>query len=147
VGEKKRREFGPAFLEEIAVFLEDHPKQVFAEALQPWIGPAPKRVAKGTAQETYELFQTGKSLAAVAKVRAINVRTVVQHLAEMIVAGHPCDPRRFFTAEAQARIEAAFAKHGLERLAPVRESLGPDVDYDQLNLCRALIQARLREAE
>jgi ATP-dependent DNA helicase RecQ len=147
VGEKKRREFGPAFLGEVAAFLEDHPKKVFAEALQPWIGPAPKRVARGSAQETYELFQTGKSLAEVAKARGLNVRTVVQHLAEMIVTGHPCDARRFFSADTQARIEAAFAKHGLERLAPVRESLGPDFDYDQLNLCRALIQARLRDAE
>lgn len=147
VGEKKRREFGPAFFGEIAAYLEDHPRQIFAEALQPWIGPAPKRVAKGTAQETYELFQTGKSLAEVAKSRDLNVRTVVQHLAEMIAAGHPCDPRRFFTAEAQARMEAAFAKHGLDRLAPIRESLGMHFDYDQLNICRALIQARLSAAE
>lgn len=27
------------------------------------------------------------------------------------------------------------------------ESLGPHIDYDQLNFCRALIQARLRESE
>ncbi len=49
--------------------------------------------------------------------------------------------------EPRIRIEAAFAKHGLDRLAPVRESLDPDTDYDQLHLCRALIQARLRESE
>src|SRR5260221_2174250 len=147
VGETKRREFGPTFVSEIAAFLEAHPKQIFAEALQPWIGPAPKRVAKGTSQESYELFQTGKSIAEVARQRDLNVRTVVQHLSEMIATGHPCDPRRFFTAEVQARIEAAFAKEGLIRLSPVKEALGPDFDYDQLNLCRALIQARLHNAQ
>ncbi len=30
VGEKKRREFGPTFLGEIATFLQSHPKQIFA---------------------------------------------------------------------------------------------------------------------
>lgn len=52
VGEKKRQEFGPAFRGEIARFLEENPRQIFADSLQPWVGPAPKRVAKGSARET-----------------------------------------------------------------------------------------------
>jgi ATP-dependent DNA helicase RecQ len=142
VGEKKRREFGPAFLAEIGVYLGTHPKQAFAESLQPWSAPAPKRVAKGTALETYELFETGKTLAQVAKARGINVGTVVQHLCEMIVSGHPCDPRRFFSTDTQARIEAAFARHGLDRHVSVKETVG--IDLELINIARAFVQARLQ---
>jgi len=112
--------------------------------LQPWIGPAPKRVASGSAQDSYELFQSGKSIAEIARLRGFSPGTIAQHLAEMIAIGKPCDPRRFFTADVQARLEAAFAQHGLERLGPVKESLGTEFGYDQLHLCRALIQARKR---
>ncbi|MEA3213269.1 MAG: ATP-dependent helicase RecQ [Chthoniobacter sp.] len=147
VGEKKRQEFGPVFCGEIAAFLRNHPRQAFAESLQPWIGPAPKRVAKGTARESWELFNTGKSIEQIARAREMNPRTVTQHLAEMIATGQPCDLRRFFTADEQARMEAAFARHGLERLSPVKDALGDTTTYDQLNLCRAAIQARLRAAE
>ncbi len=146
VGEKKRAEFGPAFIAEITDYLGTHPKQVFAEALQQWKGPAPKRVAKGTSVESWDLFVAGKSIPQIAAARAMNARTVVQHLAEMIATGRECNPRRFFTADEQARIEAAFARHGLDRLAPVREALGATIDYDQLNLARAFVQARLRES-
>ncbi len=45
VGEKKRREFGPAFLGEIAAFLERNPPQVFAPSLQPWNGGTSRRRA------------------------------------------------------------------------------------------------------
>ena len=65
----------------------------------------------------------------------------------MIATGKPCDPRRFYTADEQARMEAAFATHGLERLGPVKESLGETITYGQLHVCRAIIQARIRESE
>ncbi|HEX8296149.1 MAG TPA: DNA helicase RecQ [Chthoniobacteraceae bacterium] len=146
VGEKKRVEFGPAFCEEIATFLRDHPRQSFPEAAQPWIGAAPKAVAKETSRESWELFAKGKTVAQVASARGLNSRTVVQHLAEMIATGESCDPRRFFTAEQQAQMEAAFARYGLDRLAPVKEALPASIDYDDLNLCRAIIQARQRSA-
>jgi len=144
VGEKKSAEFGPTFIAEIENYLATHPKQVFADSLQQWKGPEPKRVAKGTAADSWELFLAGKSIQQVAAARGMNTRTVVQHLAEMIALGRECDPRRFFSADEQARIEAAFARHGIDRLAPVREALGATIDYDQLNLARAFVQARLR---
>jgi ATP-dependent DNA helicase RecQ len=144
VGEKKRAEFGPAFIAEIEGFLAEHPRQVFADSLQPWKGPPAKPATKGTAADSWAIFARGGSVEEVARARGINVRTVVQHLAELIAAGRECDPRRFFTADEQATIEAAFARHGIDRLSPVKETLGPAISYEQLNLARAFIQARLR---
>ncbi len=47
VGEIKRRQFGPVFIDAVKLFLETNPKQVFAESFKPWAGPGSKRVGKG----------------------------------------------------------------------------------------------------
>ena len=146
VGEKKRREFAAAFCAEIDDFLKANPKQVFADTLRTFNGPAPRPTAKDSAMESWDIFSSGKSPDEVARIRRINSSTVLQHLAEVIATGKPCDPRRFYTADEQARMEAAFATHGLERLGPVKESLGETITYGQLHVCRAMIQARLRES-
>ena len=144
VGVKKLDEFGAQFTDAIVKFLRENPRQVFAAELNEFRGPPPRPFANASARESWDLFVAGRSPAEIAQVRAMNPRTVIQHLAEMIAAGHECDLRRFFTADQQARMEAAFAKLGLERLAPVMEALGDSIDYDALNVCRAAIQARLR---
>jgi ATP-dependent DNA helicase RecQ len=151
VGEKKQRQFGPIFCSEIAAFLQANPKQVFAESLKPWIGSAPKRAAKqvsmGASRESWDLFLRGSSVEEIARARDVGPRTVVQHLADMISGGQKCDLRRFFSAEQQAQMETAFAVHGTERLAPVKEALGSAVTYEQLQICRAAIEARRRQRQ
>jgi ATP-dependent DNA helicase RecQ len=147
VGEKKQRQFGPVFCEEIAAFLRGNPKQLFAESLKPWIGPASKPIAKGAARESWDLFLRGRSVEEIARARDLGLRTVVQHLAEMISGGQKCDLRRFFTADRQAQMETAFAIHGTERLAPVKDALGAAVTYEQLQICRAAIEARRRQPQ
>jgi len=148
VGEKKQRQFGPVFCSEIAAFLQANPKQVFAESLKPWSGSAPKRAARQVAtsasRESWDLFLRGSSVEEIARARDLGPRTVVQHLADMISAGQKCDLRRFFTADQQAQMETAFAIQGTERLAPVKEALGSAVTYEQLQICRAAIEARRR---
>src|SRR4029434_4525295 len=129
----------------IVRYLHENPRQNFADSLRPLSGPPPRPVAKDTSRESWDLFAAGKSLEEIARLRGLSVRTVQQHLAEMIAAGKGCDPRRFYTADEQARMEAAFAVHGIERLGPVKESLGETISYSQLHICRAFIQARLRE--
>jgi ATP-dependent DNA helicase RecQ len=145
VGTKKLEEFGAQFMDAIQEYLRKNPRQVFAESLRPLSGPSPRAVAKDTSRESWDLFVAGKSPEEIAHLRRINVRTVEQHLAEMIATGKTCDPRRFYTADEQARMEAGFAVHGIERLGPVKESLGETITYGQLHICRAFIQARLRE--
>ena len=147
VGEMKRREFGPAFCAEIAAFLREHPKQVFADALQPWHGPAPKPTASGSAHDTWDLYASGKTVAEIASIRRLAKGTVMLHLAEMVAAGKPCDPRHFYSEKEQATMEAGFAIHGLDRLAPVKAALGDAFDYGQLHICRAFVLARQRAEE
>jgi len=151
VGEKKQRQFGPVFCSEIAAFLQANPKQVFAESLKPWSGSAPKRAARqvttSTSRESWDLFLRGRSVEEISRARDVGPRTVVQHLADMISGGEKCDLRRFFTADQQAQMETAFAIHGMERLAPVKEALGAAVTYEQLQICRAAVEARRRRKE
>ncbi len=145
VGAKKLDEFGAQFMDAIQKYLRENPRQVFADSLRPLTGPAPRPVASGSSRETWDLFSSGKSLEEIARLRRMNTGTVQQHIAELIATGQTCDPRRFYTADEQARMEAAFAVHGLDRLGPVKDSLGETITYGQLHICRAFIQARLRE--
>lgn len=147
VGDKKRAEFGAEFCEEIASYLRDHPRKSFSDSPVPRVAATtPTTTAKksGTARDSWKLFASGLSLEEVAKKRSLNARTVVQHLCEAIAAGEKCDVRRLFTSDEQAVMEAAFAREGLDKLAPVKEAVGEEISYDLLNLCRAVIQARLR---
>ena len=148
VGRKKLDEFGAQFMDAILKYLRENPRQVFASSLKPLNHPAPPRLAaRDSSRESWDLFASGKSPEEIARIRRVNSSTVLQHLAEVIATGKTCDPRRFYTAEEQARMEAAFAIHGIDRLGPVKESLGESITYGQLHVCRAMIQARIRAAE
>jgi len=144
VGEIKRRQYGPVFCAEIADYVKSHPRQVFADSLKSWKGPSPRTSTKNTARESWDLFQGGLSVNQVARKRDLGPRTVVQHLAEIIATGERCDLRRFFSADEQAEMETVFATRGMERLAIVKEAVSPSITYEQLQICRAAIEARRR---
>jgi ATP-dependent DNA helicase RecQ len=146
VGEKKRAEFGPEFRAEISAYLNENAKQDFAPISAPASAAPASRPSNSSSKGTWDLFAEGKTVEEVARRRGLSPRTVCQHLAEMIATGKKCDPRRLFSAEQQAQMEAAFALHGIDRLAPVKAALDDSITYEHLHLCRAVIQARLNKA-
>jgi len=106
----------------------------------------PKRATEMTSKESWELFQGGRSVEEIAREGNVAPHVVVQHLVENISSGQPCDLRRFFTADEQAQMETAFATLGMERMGPVKESLGAAVSYVQLQICKAAVEARKRRS-
>jgi ATP-dependent DNA helicase RecQ len=141
VGEKKRREFGGAFLGEIARHLAAHPRQIFAE--ESFVVPAAQRSSLGdTARETLRRFRAGNSPQEIAEARGLVVGTIYGHLATAIEAGESLELARLINAEAQAEIAAAFKHTGWGNLAGARERLGEKYDYGQLRIFRAAANAR-----
>jgi len=136
VGEKKLREFGEVFLNEIARHLAANPRQIFAE--DSFIVPVAQRSQLGdTARETLRRFRAGDSPQEIAEARGLVVGTIYGHLATAMEAGEAIDLAQLINAEAQAEIAAAFQRTGWGNLVGARELLGEKFDYGLLRIYRA----------
>jgi ATP-dependent DNA helicase RecQ len=141
VGEKKLREYGEVFLNEIALHLATNPRQMFAE--DSFVVPVAQRSSLGdTARETLRRFRAGDSPAAIAEARGLVVGTIYGHLATAIEAGETIDLAQLINAEAQAEIAAAFQRTGWGNIVGARELLGEKYDYGLLRIFRAAANVR-----
>ena len=140
VGEKKLREFGAAFLGEIAAHLQANARQIFADDsfAAPAAPPPPRRGRPGdSARETLRRFRSGHSVEKIAKDRGVSAGTVMGHLAEGIEHGEPVDLGKFFTAEEKKMVFDAFGRNGFGNIVGAFESLGGKIDYGRLRVFRA----------
>jgi ATP-dependent DNA helicase RecQ len=141
VGEKKRREFGAAFLAEISAHLRSHPRQMFAD--DTFVVPAAPMRSKLTATvvESLDQFRAGGSIEEIARARSLAPSTICGHLATALEAGERVDLNRLLTSEAQQEIAAAFAKHGFGNLSGAVESLAGRFSHGELRIYRAAAQS------
>ena len=146
VGTKKLDEFGAQFMDVIQKYLRETPRQVFADELDQFKGPPPKKVAASGSRESWRMFADGKSFAEIARARGLAESTVVKHIADAIEAGEAFNADAHFTAAEQTELNAAFDQLSDYALAPVKEALGHRYDYNRLNLFRAARRARQRSA-
>jgi ATP-dependent DNA helicase RecQ len=145
VGEKKLREFGDIFLGEIAAHLQTNARQIFADDsfTAPAAPPPLSRSSLGdSARETMRRFRSGQSIEQIARERQVTTGTILGHIAEGIERGEPVAMEKFFTAEEQKKVAAAFVRNGFGNLTAVFESLGGTIDYGKLRIFRALANAR-----
>ncbi len=141
VGEKKLREFGEAFLTEIALHLATNPRQIFAE--ESFVVPVAQRSQLGdTARETLRRFRSGDSPTEIAIARGLVVGTIYGHLATAIETGETIDLTQLISVEAQAEIAAAFKRTGWGNIVGARELLGEKYDYGLLRIFRAAANRR-----
>jgi ATP-dependent DNA helicase RecQ len=142
VGEKKLREFGAAFLSEIANFLQTNPRQIFADdSFAEPAAPARSRLSD-TVRETLHFFQRGKPVEEIARLRGLKDSTIYSHLEDGVRAGETVDVDRLLDAQAKQEIAAAFARYGLGNLTGAVESLGGRYTHGQFRVYRAAVQAK-----
>ena len=144
VGERKLREFGEAFLGEIAAHVQTNPRQVFADDF-PADGmpsaPVPRRSRlTDSVRETLHFFQQGRAVSEIAKIRGFKDSTIYSHLEEAMLAGESVDVHSLVSAEARRDIAAAFVRHGFGNLTGVVESLGGKYGYGECRVVRAALQ-------
>ena len=142
VGEKKLREFGAAFLAEIAAHLQTYPRQIFAD--DSFITPTAPMRSKltDTVRETLHYFRQGKTVAEIAQLRDVRDGTICTHLAEALLAGEALDVSGIVPLEGQREIAAVVTKHGFGGLGPVVEALGGRYSYGQCRIVRAMMQMK-----
>jgi ATP-dependent DNA helicase RecQ len=136
VGEKKLREFGTSFLNEIVLHLTSNPRQIFADDSFA-TPPFRKSSLNDTARETLRRFHAGESIEQIAAKRMLAVSTMYGHLATAIEAGETVDLNQLASAEAQLKIAAAFARTGWGNIVGAKELLDDKYDYGLLRVYRA----------
>jgi len=140
VGEKKRDDYGEAFLAAIRGWLAENPRQEFAP-LETTVAATPipqPGITNGTAALSLELFKNGQSVAEIAKTRSLAESTIEGHLAQAIESGATLDPRGLYSADEERQMHAALEGYDELALKPVFEQLEGRISYGKLKLYRAL---------
>ncbi len=137
VGEKKLREFGRVFMDEIASHLSSHPRQVFADDTFTLPSEMGRARLTGTLMETLDSFRQGRSVDEIARLRHLTEGTVYGHLATAVEAGEAVDLSRLVSVEGQREMAAAFERHGWGNLSGAVEFLGGRYSHGQLRVYRA----------
>jgi ATP-dependent DNA helicase RecQ len=95
------------------------------------------------ALETLQLVTEGKSFEDIARIRGRQISTVVNAVAGLVEKGEIEFRQEWIDRNKLAVIEAACARLGLdklERLKPLKDTLPPEITYDEIRL----VVARLR---
>ncbi len=96
------------------------------------------------ALETLRLLSEGRSFEDIAKIRARQLSTVVNAVANLVERGDLEFEAGWIDRNKQAVIEAACAKLGVEWLKPLKDALPPEVTYDEIRLVVARVRREQR---
>jgi ATP-dependent DNA helicase RecQ len=130
-GERKIQTYGPQILKALAEFDRG------ARATNiggPQVKPA---------EETLQLLRQGKTLSEIAVLRQRQLNTVVNAVSVLVEQGQVPFDEKWVDANRQSIIEAACARLGVQWLKPLKESLPPEVTFEEIRL----VVARLRRLE
>jgi ATP-dependent DNA helicase RecQ len=148
VGEKKRTDYGEAFLVCIVDFCSEH--ELATDVVPSPTSSStrttsrPRRGPSGGARKSFEFFESGQTVEQVAESMGRAKSTVNAYLREYLVHATVEDPSPWVDAETTARVEQALEHVDGDRLKPVFDILEGAVSYDQLRIvatCRRNRQA------
>jgi len=139
VGTQKLREFGALFLAEIARYLGENPRQIFADDSFITNAPPPKPVLTDTVRESLKRFRAGKTVAEIASARQIVTGTVHGHLATAIEAGESVPLAALMNEEDWECMAGALRDHRGASMTPVHSALDGRYDFGLLRIVRAAL--------
>lgn len=134
-GDVKLARYGREFLAPVKSYCQAHGLTSRMQQKQTKRERKPRREKTGgpndTSRETFNLYQSGKTIAEIASLRNLSPITVEGHLTNFVQAGE-LDVTQFVTHEKLLAIKDAVEKYGTERLAPLKEVLGDDYSYVEI---------------
>jgi len=123
VGTHKLTQYGDKFVSEIRAFCEEQKLPV----------PLPAN----THMVTLQFYQQGLSVEEIAEKRGFSPRTIITHLSELLEMKQPVDIERLVSPEQQKLILQAIQSVGDESLKTIREHLGEEYGYEEIQLVRS----------
>jgi ATP-dependent DNA helicase RecQ len=119
----KVNQYGDKFVSEIRAFCQEQKLPV----------PLPAN----THMVTLQYYQQGLSVEEIAQKRGFTPRTIVTHLSELLEMKQPVDLNRLVVLERQKAIVQAIQSVGEGSLKNIREHLGEEYSYEEIQLVRA----------
>ena len=137
IGERKAEMYGKGILAAL---------QRYRDGARASAAPARKTAP---ALETSRLLTQGHSFEDIAKIRGRQMSTVVNAVANLVESGNLEFDAAWMDRNKQAVIGAACAKLGVEWLKPLKDSLPPEITYDEIRLVVARVrrEKNLRKAD
>jgi ATP-dependent DNA helicase RecQ len=136
VGEKKCDDFGDAFLGCITSYCQQH--GVSMDQAIPAHRAEPLRPEKSgptmSATIAFPYFDQGKSVAEVAQALNRALSTTTGYLTEYLQHKRITDPSPWIDPATVERIIQAANEAGIERLRPIFDALGGEVDYERIRI-------------
>ena len=133
IGERKAEMFGQQILDTLVRF------HAGARAT-----PLPPKKTL-PAEETLRLLAEGRSFEDIAKIRGRQLTTVVNAVATLVESGQLEFDPSWIDATRQSVIEAACAQVGMERLKNLKDSLPPEITYDEIRLVVARVRREQKQ--
>jgi ATP-dependent DNA helicase RecQ len=119
----KVNQYGDKFVSEIRAFCQEQKLPV----------PLPAN----THMVTLQFYQQGLSVEEIAQKRGFSPRTIITHLSELLEMKQPVDIDRLVSPEQQKLILQAIQTVGAESLKNIREHLGEEYRYEEIQLVRS----------
>ncbi len=119
----KVNQYGDKFVSEIRAFCQEQKLPV----------PLPSN----THMVTLQFHQQGLSIEEIAQKRGFSPRTIITHLSELLEMKQPVDLNRLVSPELQKPILQAIQTVGAESLKTIREHLGEQYTYEDIQLVRS----------
>ncbi|HEX6961015.1 MAG TPA: RecQ family ATP-dependent DNA helicase, partial [Lacipirellula sp.] len=147
VGERKRDDYGQAFVEAIVSYCTEHEVSL---DVQPSGSLAGRTEESGESREgpracaaaAFVHFRNGASIEEVMQRLGRARSTVLQYLVEYLRHEQVMDPEPWLDVETFKRVEAAVEDVGLAGLKPIFEHLGGEVSYDHIRIAAACLANR-----
>jgi RecQ family ATP-dependent DNA helicase len=99
-----------------------------------------QEIVSNTRQQSFELYQQGKSIAEIASIRGLNTVTIENHLAFYIQNGK-LKIEEFLDAEKLKKISDVIELVGGIKLSPFKEALGENYTYGEIKYVIAHIES------
>jgi hypothetical protein len=139
-GKTKAEKYGEEILEVVDSFCEMHnlDTNMFAKAGNPNKEKKPKSTSAKVDTKTvsFELYKSGKDVAAIAKERNFTTGTIEGHLTYFVGTGD-IDVNDIVSVEKQKLIAAAIAEHGIQSHSALIHHLPKDISYGELRMVLA----------
>ncbi len=123
VGSHKLNQYGDKFVAEIRAFCQEQ--------------KLPVAIPTTTNMVTMQFYQQGLSVEEIAQKRGFTERTIITHLSELLEMNQPVDLNRLVALELQNTIIQAIKTVGADSLKNIKEHLGEDYRYEDIQLVRA----------
>jgi ATP-dependent DNA helicase RecQ len=142
VGTAKARTFGTRFLDMVRRYALNHelaaPTSVDHQRIPARDTRRGRPVAGSSMRETLEMFQSGKTVADIARDRGLALSTIESHLAQALEAGEEIDVDRLLPSDRLHVINEVLRTAGDVTLTEIQNQLGEEFSFTEIRMARAL---------